>query len=53
MPTLNLPTINEIILRLDALAGQISTTLLGLGPDDLPSAFDRTLRLIGETLDAE
>jgi formate hydrogenlyase transcriptional activator len=53
MPTLNMPTITEIILQLDALAGQISTTLLGLGPDDLDGAFHRTLRLVGETLDAE
>jgi hypothetical protein len=32
MPTLNMPSLNEIILQLDALAGQISTTLLALGP---------------------
>ena len=53
MPTLNMPTISEIILRLDTVASQISTLLLGLGPDDLDGAFERTLRLIVETLDAE
>ena len=53
MPTLNMPSLNEIILQLDALAGQISTTLLALGPDDLDGAFDRTLRLIVETIGAE
>ena len=38
-PLLNMPSLNEIILQLDVLAGS-SMTLLALGPDDLDGAFD-------------
>jgi hypothetical protein len=40
-------------LQLDALAGQISTDLLRLNPDDLDAELERSLRQIGEALDAE
>jgi formate hydrogenlyase transcriptional activator len=53
MTSLSPPAAQEIVQRLDALAGQISTSLLGAGADDLDGEFERTLRLIVETLDAD
>jgi transcriptional regulator with GAF, ATPase, and Fis domain len=53
MTSLSPPTAQQIVHRLDALAGQISTSLLGVDSDDLDAAFERTLQLIVETLEAE
>ncbi len=47
------PTEQQILVRLEALAGQISTTLLAFGPDDLDAALERMLRLIVEAVDGE
>src|SRR3954467_1614692 len=47
------PLMESARLPLDALAGQISTDLLRMNPDDLDAELQRSLRQIVETLDAE
>src|SRR4051812_28610803 len=47
------PLMESARLPLDALAGQISTDLLRLNPDDLDAELKRSLRQIVEALDAE
>src|SRR3954454_21848567 len=47
------PLMESARLLLDALAGQISTDLLRMNPDDLDAELQRSLRQIVETLDAE
>jgi formate hydrogenlyase transcriptional activator len=47
------PSMESARLQLDALAGQISTDLLRLNPDDLDAELQRSLRQISEAVDAE
>lgn len=53
MQSLSVPSMESVLLQLDALAGEISTALLRLSPDDLDAALERSLRQIVEALDAE
>lgn len=53
MQSFSVPSMESVLLQLDNLAGQISTALLRLNPDDLDAALERSLRQIVEALDAE
>jgi len=53
MPGVTVSSMESVLQQLDHLAGQVSTTLLRLSPDDLDAALERSLRQIAETLDAE
>jgi formate hydrogenlyase transcriptional activator len=43
----------EMVLRLDSLATQFSTTFLALRADEIGAALDRSLELVGEILTAD
>jgi formate hydrogenlyase transcriptional activator len=51
MPGLTVPSTESVLLRLDTLAGEISTALLRLSPDDLDAALERSLRQIVDAVD--